>query len=82
MVVLSSPEDAPSATQLAAAGVTGSWMLVEPDHAGLESLAAMLSYGLMRVSIAQTRPLDEVTQLHDIGDAGTVVGRLVASVHH
>ena len=80
MVVLSSPDDVPSARQLAAAGVTATWMLVEPDHAGLEALAAMLTYGLLKVPIAETRPLDQVAQLHDIGEAGTVVGRLVATV--
>ena len=80
MVVLSSPDDVPSASQLAAAGVTASWMLVEPDHAGLEALGAMLTYGLLKVPIAETRPLDQIAELHDIGESGTVTGRLVATV--
>ena len=80
MVVLSVPDDVPSARQLAAAGVTATWMLVEPDHAGLEALAAMLTYGLVKVPIAETRPLDQVAQLHDLGESGTVTGRLVATL--
>ncbi len=80
MAVLSGPEDVPAATQLAVAGVTGNWMLVEPDHAGLESLAAMLNYGLLRVPIAETRVLDAVAELHVLGEAGTTVGRFVATV--
>jgi NADPH:quinone reductase-like Zn-dependent oxidoreductase len=80
MVVLSSPDDVPSEQQLEAAGVTASWMLVEPDHAGLEALAAMLSYGLLRVHVAQTRPFDDIADLHDLGESGTVVGRLVATL--
>jgi NADPH:quinone reductase-like Zn-dependent oxidoreductase len=80
MVVLSAPDDVPSARQLAAAGVTATWMLVEPDHAGLEALAAMLTYGLLKVPIAETKPLDDVAQLHDLGESGTVVGRFVATL--
>ena len=80
MVVLSVPDDVPSARQLAAEGVTATWMLVEPDHAGLEALAAMLTYGLVKVPIAETRPLDQVAQLHDLGESGTVIGRLVATL--
>jgi NADPH:quinone reductase-like Zn-dependent oxidoreductase len=80
MVVLSSPDDVPSDPQLEAAGVTASWMLVEPDHAGLEALAAMLSYGLLRVHVAETRPLDDIAGLHVLGESGTVIGRLVATL--
>jgi NADPH:quinone reductase-like Zn-dependent oxidoreductase len=80
MVVLSSPDDVPADQQLEAAGVTARWMLVEPDHAGLEALAAMLSYGLLRVHVAETRSLDDIAELHDLGESGTVVGRLVATL--
>ena len=80
MLVMSGPDDVPSDRQLAAAGVTSRWMLVEPDHAGLEALAAMLKHGLLHVPIGQTRSLDDVAQLHDLGEAGTGVGRLVATV--
>ena len=80
MVVLSSRDDVPSPRQLETAGVTASWMLVEPDHAGLEALAAMLSYGLLRVHVAETRSLDDIASLHVLGESGTVVGRLVATV--
>jgi NADPH:quinone reductase-like Zn-dependent oxidoreductase len=80
MVVLSGSDDVPSDGQLAAAGVTATWMLVEPDHAGLEALAAMLTYGLLKVSIAETRPLDQVAQLHALGESGTTPGRFVATV--
>lgn len=80
MVVLSSPDDMPSDRQLAAAGVTATWMLVEPDYGGLEALAAMLTYGLLKVPIAETRPLDQVAQLHVLGESGATPGRLVATV--
>ncbi len=80
LVVLSSPDDLPSQEQLSDANVTGEWMLVEPDYAGLDALAAMLGYGLLKISLAETRPLDEVGVLHAIGEAGDTTGRLVATV--
>jgi len=80
LVVLSSPDDLPSEAQLASANVMGSWMLVEPDYAGLDALAAMLGYGLMRVALAETRPIREVGTLQAIGEAGETPGRLVATV--
>lgn len=80
LVVLSSPEHLPSPDQLAEFNTTGSWMLVEPDYAGLDALAAMLSFGLLKISLAETRPLSDVGVLHSIGEAGEVAGRLVATV--
>ena len=80
LVVLSSPSDLPSEEQLTEANVQGTWMLVEPDYAGLDALAAMLSYGLLKISLGETRPLSEVGALHAIGEAGDTPGRLVATV--
>ncbi len=80
LVVLSSPDDLPSQDQLDEANVMGSWMLVEPDYAGLDALAAMLGYGLLRVPLAEVRPIREVGALQAIGEAGKTPGRLVATV--
>jgi len=80
MVVLSGPEDVPSARACAAAGVTADWMLVEPDYAGLDALGVMLSFGLLHITVAETRPLDNVADLHRIGEAGSAPGRLVATI--
>ncbi len=79
LLVLSSPEALPSPEQLRSAGVTGTWMLVEPDRAGLEALAAMLGFGLLKVSLAETRSLQDVASLHALGEAGETIGRLVAT---
>ncbi|MEA2023433.1 MAG: NADP-dependent oxidoreductase [Actinomycetota bacterium] len=80
LVVLSSPDDLPSQDRVPETNVTASWMLVEPDYAGLEALAAMLEFGLLKVSLGETRALSEVGALHTIGEAGEVTGRLVATV--
>ena len=80
LVVLTSPSDLPSQEELAQAQVTGAWMLVETDYAGLDALAAMLAYGLLKVSLAETLPLSEMGALHAVGEAGQATGRLVATV--
>ncbi len=80
LLVLPSPEVLPPAEAVEAAGVEARWMLVEPDHAGLEGLAAMLGFGLVRAPIAETRNLDEVGELHRIGEAGDTPGHLVITV--
>lgn len=80
LVVTSSASDVPSSDQLTQANVTGHWMLVEPDYAGLDALAAMLGYGLLKVSLAETVPLSDVGALHTIGETGAATGRLVATV--
>ncbi len=80
LLTLSSPEAVPSPEHLRPASVTGSWMLVEPDYAGLEALAAMLGFGLLNVSIAETRSLQDVASLHTLGESGATTGRLVATI--
>jgi len=80
LLVLPSPGMIPSPTQLEGTNVDAQWMLVEPDYAGLEALAAMLGYGLLRVAIAEVQPLASVGTLHALGEAGETIGRLVATV--
>ncbi len=80
LVVIPSPQGMPSPDELAAAGVTGTWMLVEPDYASLEAVAAMLTAGTLRVVIGDTRPLAQVAELHIIGEAGGPMGKLVATI--
>lgn len=70
----------PDPDDLAAAGVTAKFVLVEPDHAGLESLAALMASGALRVLIAEQRPLDAVGELFEIGQRGGPPGKLVAVV--
>ena len=70
----------PAANVIAAAEVSVTWMLVEPDYASLEQLALMMSDGTLRVIIGETRPLAQMDALHTIGLAGGPVGKLVATV--
>ncbi len=57
--------------------VTG--ILVEPDRAGLEALAALVAGGSLRPHVAETFPLAEAARAHEVGEAGRTTGKLVLS---
>jgi len=79
MVVIT-PANMPEAAALKAAEVTATWMLVEPDYASLERLADMMADGSLRVVVADTRPLAQMDELHQIGQLGAPLGKLVATI--
>ena len=80
LVVIPSASEMPSDEALAERDVTATWMLVEPDHAGLEALARMLADETLRVLVAETKPLAEMAALHALSESGSVTGKLVATV--
>ncbi len=80
LVVIPSVADLPPAELLQSAGVSATKMLVEPDYASLETMAQMLADGRLRVVIADTRPLEQVAELHAIGESGGPMGKLVAVI--
>ena len=80
LIVIPSASELPSAEALRERGVTASWMLVEPDHAGLEGIAQMLAAGTLRVLLADAKPLEEMAALHELSESGKVTGKLVATV--
>ncbi len=80
LVVIPGANEIPAQDVLDAAGVTATWMLVEPDYAALEHIAAMIEAGTLRVVIADTRPLAQIDELHIIGEAGGPMGKLVATI--
>lgn len=82
LLTIPSPADLPSQEQLDEAGVTAQWMLVEPDHAGLEGLARLVDAGQLRVLIDTTKPLADMAALHELGERGGSTGKLVATVDH
>lgn len=80
LVVIPGADQMPSQAELDEAGVTATWMLVEPDYAALEQIAAMIDAGELRVVVGDTRPLADIDELHTIGQAGGPLGKLVAVV--
>ena len=55
--------------------VTG--ILVEPDRAGLESLAALVEAGKLRPHVERTFPLEQAAEAHRLGEQGRTTGKLV-----
>lgn len=80
LVVIPSPDVIPPQDVLDDAGITATWMLVEPDYASLERLAGMLVAGTLEVFVGDHRPLEQIDELHDIGRSGGPMGKLVAVI--
>ena len=58
--------------------VTG--ILVEPDRAGLEALAELLSAGALRPHVSHTFPLADAARAHELGETGRTQGKLVLTL--
>ena len=43
-------------------------------------MADMMAAGTLKVTVAETRPLAQIAQLHQIGEQGAPFGKLVATV--
>jgi NADPH:quinone reductase-like Zn-dependent oxidoreductase len=54
-----------------------SGILVEPDHAGLESLAALAGSGQLKVEIDETFPLGRAAEAHEQLESGRARGKVV-----
>ena len=70
----------PSVEALEQVDVSAAFVLVEPDYASLESLARLMAAGALRVVIGEQRPLADMEELHNIGQNGSPLGKLVATV--
>jgi NADPH:quinone reductase-like Zn-dependent oxidoreductase len=55
--------------------VTG--ILVEPDRAGLEALAALVEEGKLRPHVERAFPLEQAAEAHRLGEQGRTTGKLV-----
>jgi NADPH:quinone reductase-like Zn-dependent oxidoreductase len=64
-------------TAAAAHGVRVARFLVEPDHAGLEALAALVDARQLRVEIDSVLPLADASKAHELGEAGRTRGKIV-----
>jgi NADPH:quinone reductase-like Zn-dependent oxidoreductase len=73
------PEDVPDSSAAVAREQSKRALsfLVEPDYAGLESLAALADQGELRVVIDETFPLDQAAPAHQRLEDGRAKGKIV-----
>ncbi|MGH9212535.1 MAG: NADP-dependent oxidoreductase [Acidimicrobiales bacterium] len=67
-------------TAAAERGVRLVLFLVEPDHAGLEQLAALVDAGQLRVEVDTVFPLADAAKAHELGERGRTRGKIVLAV--
>ena len=66
--------------ELAGGRVRVTGILVEPDRAGLEAIAELVTSGALRVHLERTFPLAHAAEAHELGEAGRTQGKLVLTV--
>lgn len=75
------PFDAPEAVAEAAQkGARIEQLLVEHDHQGMRSIAALVARGRLRATIAGTFPLAEAAKAHEQQETNRTTGKLVLTV--
>lgn len=55
-------------------------ILVEPDRAGLEAIAALVESGELRVHVDETFKLEDAGKAHALGETGRTQGKIVLEV--
>ncbi|MFE9844596.1 NADP-dependent oxidoreductase [Streptomyces goshikiensis] len=76
LVSLPGPDSVPAE----AGAVNASWVLVEPDLAGLREIAALADQGLLKPLVDTVLPLAEAAKAHEIGERGRTTGKIVLTV--
>jgi NADPH:quinone reductase-like Zn-dependent oxidoreductase len=74
------PFPAEVAAEAARLGIRAEALLVEADHAGMTTIADLVTEGKLRPVIAGTFPLADVAKAHELGETGHVAGKLVLSM--
>lgn len=76
LVTIASGDDAATVPAV----VRTTWVLVEPDHAGLEQITALVETGRLRVEVDSVLPLARAAEAHELGEKGRTRGKIVLSV--
>ncbi|MCC5576711.1 NADP-dependent oxidoreductase [Microtetraspora sp. AC03309] len=61
-------------------GIRSEPMLVEPDHAAMKAIAALVEAGRLRVAIDTVLPLERAAEAHELGEKGHTTGKIVLTV--
>ncbi|WP_090945067.1 NADP-dependent oxidoreductase [Nonomuraea jiangxiensis] len=81
-LVLSLLDRGVHAEAVAELGLRSETMLVEPDHAAMRALAALMEAGRLRAEIAAVLPLAETAKAHELGETNRTTGKIVVTVPH
>lgn len=80
LVSLASPAEAYLADEARRQGRRAGFLLVQPDHAGLRSLADLVERGQLRVVLDAVLPLEQVGAAHHRVATGRSAGKVVLTV--
>lgn len=80
LVALASPAEAYLEEDAARHGKRARFMIVEPDNAGLTSLANLVSTGQLRVEVDTVLPLEQAAKAHEIGQTGRTKGKIILTL--
>ena len=80
--LISLTQPVPDETKAAAAkrGITADFMVVEPDHAGMNAIAALVADGKLRAAIDTVLPLADAAKAHELSESGRTTGKIVLAV--
>ncbi|MFI7449148.1 NADP-dependent oxidoreductase [Nonomuraea sp. NPDC049714] len=68
------------AARAAELGIRAEAILVEPDHAAMRALAALMEAGKLHAEIAAAVPLAEAAKAHELGETNRTTGKIVLTV--
>ncbi|MEV4489956.1 NADP-dependent oxidoreductase [Micromonospora coxensis] len=80
LVSLASPAETYLEQEAARQGRRARFMIVEPDHAGLTSLAELVGAGQLRVEVDRVLPLEQVAEAHKLAQTGRTRGKIVLTL--
>lgn len=76
LVTAADPMNAELAREAERAGVRFAGIMVEPDHVGLEALAALVDDGRLAVHLGATFAFDDIAEAHRLVEAGHSTGKV------
>ncbi|MBX7268608.1 NADP-dependent oxidoreductase [Micromonospora sp. Llam7] len=80
LVALASPAETYLEEAAARQGKRARFMIVEPDAAGLSSLAGLVGTRQLRVEVDAVLPLEQVAKAHQIGQTGRTKGKIILTL--
>ncbi|MYW01241.1 NADP-dependent oxidoreductase [Streptomyces sp. SID3343] len=80
LLSIASAAEAYLAEEARAVGRRGGFTIVEPDHAGLKEITALVEAGALRAEIDTVLPLEQAGKAHEMNDTRRTTGKIVLTV--